>query len=126
MRYAVDVYVDLVRNGTLLEAVASSLTELFAGSLIALRIDALRKHYPWLSHGLGYFHGRLTQAPEDAAFAFEYAFEHAVTPELQQLVVRSLQRKCALLWAQLDALYYAYVEPGIVSPQPDIFRPEPA
>jgi coenzyme PQQ biosynthesis protein C len=123
VRYAVDAYVDLVRNGTLLEAVASSLTELFAGSLIALRMDALRKHYPWLSHGLAYFQGRLTQAPEDAAFAFEYAFEHAVTPELQQLVVRSLQRKCALLWAQLDALYYAYVEPGIVSPQPDIFRP---
>ena len=66
----------------------------------------------------------LTQAPEDAAFAFDYAFEHADTPQLQALVVRSLERKCALLWAQLDALQYCYVEPGSLPPQPVQFRPE--
>jgi coenzyme PQQ biosynthesis protein C len=42
VRYAVDAYVDLVRSGSFLEAVASSITELFSGKLIALRIDALR------------------------------------------------------------------------------------
>ena len=73
VRYAVDAYVNLVRNGSLLEAVASSLTEMFAGQLIALRMDALAKHYPWLQQGLMYFEGRLTQAPQDAAFAFEFA-----------------------------------------------------
>jgi hypothetical protein len=67
---------------------------------------------------------RLTQAPEDAAFAFEYAAECATTPQLQALVIRSLQRKCSLLWAQLDALQYCYVEPGSMPPQPSIFRPE--
>jgi coenzyme PQQ biosynthesis protein C len=126
VRYAVDSYIDLVSKGTLLEAVSSSLTELFAGSLISLRMDALRRYYPWLTHGLAYFQGRLTQAPEDAGFAFDYAFEHATTPELQQLVVECLRRKCALLWAQLDALYYCYVEPGNIPPQPGIFRPEAA
>jgi coenzyme PQQ biosynthesis protein C len=124
VRYAVDAYVNLVREGTLLEAVSSSLTELFAGNLIALRMDALAKYYPWLQHGLAYFQGRLTQAPEDAAFAFEYAAECATTPQLQALVIRSLQRKCSLLWAQLDALQYCYVEPGSMPPQPSIFRPE--
>jgi coenzyme PQQ biosynthesis protein C len=124
VRYAVDAYIDLVTNSTLLEAVSSSLTELFAGQLIALRMDALAKHYPWLQNGLAYFQGRLTQAPEDAAFAFNYAAEHAVTLQLQSLVVRSLERKCALLWAQLDALHYSYVDPGSLSPQPNIFRPE--
>jgi coenzyme PQQ biosynthesis protein C len=124
VRYAVDAYIDLVTNSTLLEAVSSSLTELFAGQLIALRMDALAKHYPWLQDGLAYFHGRLTQAPEDAAFAFDYAAEHAVTPHLQSLVVHSLERKCALLWAQLDALQYCYVDPGSLPPQPNIFRPE--
>jgi coenzyme PQQ biosynthesis protein C len=124
VRYAVDAYIDLVTNSTLLEAVSSSLTELFAGQLIALRMDALAKHYPWLQNGLAYFQGRLTQAPEDAAFAFDYAAEHAVTPQLQSLVVRSLERKCALLWAQLDALHYCYVDPGSLPPQPNIFRPE--
>jgi coenzyme PQQ biosynthesis protein C len=124
VRYAVDAYIDLVTNSSLLEAVSSSLTELFAGQLIALRMDALAKHYPWLQNGLAYFQGRLTQAPEDAAFAFDYAAEHATTPHLQSLVVRSLERKCALLWAQLDALQYCYVEPGLLPPQPDVFRPE--
>lgn len=119
-----DAYIDLVRDGSLLEAVFSSLTELFAGQLIALRINALAKYYPWLQDGLAYFHGRLTQAPEDAAFAFDYAAERADTPQLQALVVRSLERKCALLWAQLDALPYCYVEPGLLPPQPGIFQSE--
>ncbi len=126
VRYAVDSYVDLVTRGTLLEAVSSSLTELFAGNLIALRMDAMRQHYPWLVHGLAYFQGRLTQAPEDAAFALEYAFQHAKTPEQQELVVECLRRKCSLLWAQLDAIYYSYVEPGNVPPSPGVFRPEPS
>lgn len=124
VRYAVDSYVDLVSKGTLLEAVSSSLTELFAGNLIALRMDAMRQHYPWLVSGLAYFQGRLTQAPEDAAFAFDYAFTHATTPELQQIVVDCLRRKCALLWAQLDAIYYSYVAPGNIPPLPGVFHPE--
>lgn len=123
VRYAVDSYVDLVSRGTLLEAVSSSLTELFAGNLIALRMDALRQHYPWIIPGLAYFQGRLTQAPEDAQFAFDYAFEHATTPELQELIVECLRRKCALLWAQLDAIYYSYVEPGNIPPSPGVLRP---
>jgi len=123
VRFAVDSYVDLVGKGSLLEAVSSSLTELFAGNLIALRLDAMRKHYPWLAGGLAYFQGRLTQAPEDAAFAFDYAFTHATTPELQQAVLESLRKKCALLWAQLDAIYYSYVEPGNIPPSPGVFRP---
>lgn len=123
VRYAVDSYVHLVSEGTLLEAVSSSLTELFAGNLIALRMDAMRRHYPWLVDGLAYFQGRLSQAPEDAAFAFDYAFVHATSPELQKVVIASLQKKCALLWAQLDAIYYSYVEPGHVPPSPEVFSP---
>ena len=69
VRYAVDAYLALVSQKTFLEAVASSLTELFSKDLITLRVAKLRELYPWLSHGLQYFEGRLTQAPEDAAFA---------------------------------------------------------
>ena len=60
VRYAVDAYLDLVSKRSLLEAVASSLTELFSRDLISLRIDRLRKHYPWLEPGLLYFTARLT------------------------------------------------------------------
>jgi coenzyme PQQ biosynthesis protein C len=112
VRFAVDAYLDLVKNRTFLEAVASSLTELFSRDLIALRMDALRKHYPWLSGGLDYFSARLEQAPEDAAFAFNYVAEHARTWAEQELAMRALRCKCDILWAQLDALYFAYVQPG--------------
>jgi coenzyme PQQ biosynthesis protein C len=121
VRYAVDAYVDLVRSGTFLEAVASSLTELFSGKLIALRMDALRKYYPWLSGGLDYFQGRLTQAPDDAAFALAWVVEHARTREEQDQALGALRAKCNILWAQLDAIYFAYVSPGW--PPPGAFRP---
>jgi pyrroloquinoline-quinone synthase len=122
VRYAVDAYVDLVRSGTFLEAVASSLTELFSGKLIALRMDALRKYYPWLSGGLDYFQGRLTQAPDDAAFALEWVVEHAQTRKEQEQALGALRAKCNILWAQLDAIYFAYVSPGW--PPPGAFRPD--
>jgi len=121
-RYAVEAYVDFVSKKSLLEAVASSLTEMFAGSLIVLRMDALRKHYPWLAGGLSYFEARTTQAPEDANFALDWVVKHAETPEQQELVCNALRAKCDILWAQLDALYFAYVEPGW--PPPGAFHPE--
>jgi pyrroloquinoline-quinone synthase len=95
---------------------------LFSRDLIALRMDALRKHYPWLSHGLAYFTARLDQAPEDARFAFDYVAEHATTREEQELAIGALRRKCDILWAQLDALHFAYVEPGW--PPPGAFIPK--
>jgi pyrroloquinoline-quinone synthase len=116
VRFAVDAYLDLVKSRTFLEAIASSLTELFSRDLIALRIDALRKHYPWLSGGLDYFTARLDQAPEDAAFAFDYVAEHAHTRAEQELAMAALVAKCNILWAQLDALYFAYVQPGWIPP----------
>ena len=122
VRYAVDAYLELVRSATFLEAVASSLTELFSGKLIALRMDALRRYYPWLSGGLDYFQGRLTQAPEDADFALAWVVKHARTREQQELALAALRAKCNILWAQLDALYFAYVSPGW--PPPGAFRPQ--
>jgi pyrroloquinoline-quinone synthase len=120
--YAVNAYLDLVSKRSFLEAVASSLTELFSRDLIALRIDRLRQHYPWLSHGLDYFDARLTQAPEDAQFALNWVIEHARTTAEQDLALGALRAKCDILWAQLDALYHAYVSPGW--PPPGAFQPE--
>jgi coenzyme PQQ biosynthesis protein C len=116
VRYAVDAYLDLVSKRSFLEAVASSLTELFSRDLISLRIDALRQHYPWLESGLTYFTARLTQAPEDAAFALDYVLRNAVTREQQDLALAALRSKCDILWAQLDAIYFAYVTPGWPAP----------
>jgi pyrroloquinoline-quinone synthase len=120
-RYAVDAYVQLVSTRSLLEAVASSLTELFSHKLIALRLDRMRQHYPWLVPGLDYFEGRLTQAPQDAEFALTYCVQQARTREQQDLAHAALRAKCDILWAQLDALYFAYVNPGW--PPPGAFQP---
>jgi pyrroloquinoline-quinone synthase len=120
-RFAVQAYVQLVSTRSHLEAVASSLTELFSHKLIALRMDRMRQHYPWLSSGLDYFTGRLTQAPEDAEFALAYCVKHARTREQQDAAHAALRAKCDILWAQLDALYFAYVNPGW--PPPGAFQP---
>jgi len=119
-RYAVDAYLSLVRNRSFLEAVASSLTELFSRDLIALRMDRMRQHYPWLSGGLDYFTARLDQAPEDARFALQWVTENARTRPEQEMAIAALQEKCNILWAQLDALHFAYVQPGW--PPPGAFR----
>jgi coenzyme PQQ biosynthesis protein C len=121
VRYAVNAYFDLVSKRSFLEAVASSLTELFSRDLIALRMDRIREHYPWLSSGMAYFDARLTQAPEDVTFALAWVTENASTRAGQELAFGALRAKCDILWAQLDALYYAYVEPGW--PPPGAFRP---
>ncbi len=121
-RFAVNEYLNIVRSRSLLEAVASSLTELFSPRLITLRVDKLREHYPWLANGLDYFQARLYQAPEDSQFAVNYVFDHARTRAEQEAAIQALRDKCDILWAQLDALYFAYVEPGW--PPPGAFRIE--
>lgn len=122
VRYAVDAYLTLVQKQTFLEAIASSLTEMFSRDLIALRMDRMRQHYPWLSSSLDYFTARLDQAPEDAQFALQWVTEHASTRREQELAIAALRAKCDILWAQLDALYFSYVQPGW--PPPGAFRIE--
>jgi pyrroloquinoline-quinone synthase len=120
-RYAVDAYVQFVSTRSHLEAVASSLTELFSHKLIALRMDRLREFYPWMASGLDYFTGRLAQAPEDADFALAWVVKHARTREEQDAAHAALRAKCDILWAMLDALFFAYVNPAW--PPPGAFHP---
>jgi len=116
VRFAVNSYLSLVRDNSLLVAVASSLTELFSRDLISIRMDRLREHYPYLIPGLAYFEGRLTEAPADAEYALEYVSNNAKTRKDQDQVINALERKCEILWAQLDAIYYSYVQPGHAPP----------
>jgi pyrroloquinoline-quinone synthase len=116
-KFAVDAYVRFVREKTLLEAVASSLTELFAPTIIANRVAGMLANYDFIDEKtLSYFNARLTQAPRDADFALDYVKREARTPGQQQAVLGALSFKCDVLWAQLDALYHAYVAPKHVPP----------
>jgi pyrroloquinoline-quinone synthase len=124
-RFAVDAYVDFVRDRTILEAIASSLTEMFSPTIIAERVSGMLRNYPFVTEAtLAYFTPRLTQAPRDVEFALGYVKAHADSVEKQQAVLAALRFKCDVLWAQLDALYFAYVSPGFVPP--GAFVPEAA
>ena len=122
-RFAVDAYVHFVRERSLLEAIASSLTELFAPAIIAERVSGMLATYAFISkETLAYFDKRLTQAPRDADFALDYVKSNARRPDEQDAVLAALTFKCDVLWAQLDALHHAYVKPGHVPP--GAFRPK--
>jgi len=122
-RFAVNSYLDVVTNSPLLVAVASSLTEMFSPVAIGERVPAMLARYDYITEDtLAYFKPRLHQAPRDAEFALDYVKQGADTPEKQQSVVDVLITKCDILWAQLDALHHAYVEPGHIPP--GAFRPE--
>jgi coenzyme PQQ biosynthesis protein C len=124
-RFAVEAYVRFVAERSLLEAVASSLTEMFSPNIISERVAGMLAGYDFISREtLAYFNARLTQAPRDADFALDYVKREARTPEQQRAVMAALEFKCGVLWAQLDALYHAYVEPG--HPPPGAFRPDEA
>ena len=115
-RFAVDAYVHFVRDRSPLEAIASSLTELFAPNLHEERISGMLKHYDFVNPDImSYFSRRLTQAPRDANFALDYVRRHATTPALREQVCNALIFKTNVLWVQLDALYHAYVN-GFVPP----------
>lgn len=116
-RFAVDAYVRYVRDKSLLEAVASSLTELFSPTIISERVSGMLRHYDFISEDtLRYFGHRMTQAPRDSDFALDFVRREARTPEQQEQVLEALRFKCDVLWAQLDALHHAYVTPGLIPP----------
>lgn len=116
-RFAVEAYVRFVSERTLLEAVASSLTELFAPTIIVERVEGMLRNYDFVdTKALQYFSHRVDQAPRDSEFALNYVLKEATTVADQQAVVNALLFKCDVLWAQLDALYFAYVEPRIIPP----------
>ena len=116
-RFAVDAYVRFVRDEPLLPAVASSLTELFAPRIHKQRIAGLLENYDFATPDtLAYFRRRLDEAPKDVAFGLRYVLDNALTLDAQDEAARALTFKTDVLWAQLDALWAAYVEPGNIPP----------
>jgi pyrroloquinoline-quinone synthase len=111
VRFAVDAYVTFARTRPWVEAVASSLTELFAPDLMAERLAAFERHYHWIDRqGLAYFRARLTQAPRDSEHALEVVTEHCRTLDEQTAAVAALSFKCDVLWSMLDAIDRSYAD----------------
>lgn len=103
-RFAVDAYVTFARTRSWVEAVASSLTELFGPPVMAKRIEAIVANYPWIDPaGLVYFRKRIPLAERDAGIALSWVVAEADTPGLQQACVDALRFKCDVLWCLFDA-----------------------
>lgn len=105
VRFAVDAYVNFCRTKPWLEAVAASLTELFAPLIVQERLAAMLSHYQWVDpEGLQYFRNRLSQAPRDAEYALGLVTERFRTRDGQERAVAALDFKCDVLWCLLDAV----------------------
>jgi pyrroloquinoline-quinone synthase len=110
-RFAVDAYVNFTRTRPWVEAVASSLTEMFAPDLMAQRLAAFERYYPWIEpSGLAYFRARLDQAPRDCEHALEVVTTYCLSTESQAGAVDALSFKCDVLWSLMDAIDHAYPE----------------
>ncbi len=105
VRFACDAYVGLVRDASLLEAVASSLTELFSPDLMQERAAAWERHYSFVpANALEYFRARPPKARGGADYALDFIVKHAATAEAQERCISAVARKCEILWAMLDAI----------------------
>ncbi len=103
-RFAVDAYVSFARTRPWIEAVASSLTELFGPPVMERRVAAIVEKYPWIDRsGLAYFEKRIPLAKRDADEALAWVLEEAATPEVERRCVEALRFKCDVLWCILDA-----------------------
>ncbi|MFC7053034.1 pyrroloquinoline-quinone synthase PqqC [Hansschlegelia quercus] len=119
-KFAVNAYVSFVKDRSLLEAIASSLTELFSPMVIKIRSAGMLENYDFITpETLAYFNKRPVQAKRDSDFALDYVKRYATTPELQRAAIGALEFKCSMLWAMLDALEHAYL---YAKPWPDAFQ----
>ncbi len=128
VRRACDEYVDLVRGADLVTAVASSLTEYFAGDIMRVRLEAWTRHYPWVvPEALRYFELRIRQARADSRFGLAFVEAHAITEEQQERCLRAFEAKCTILWDMLDAIYVACRrgQTPRLAPRAGLGEPEP-
>ena len=112
VRFAAEAYVTFCKTKPWIEAVASSLTELFAPDLMRKRISAFPEHYPWIrTDALEYFQSRLVQAPRDSRQGLSLVQEHCITVETQRRAFEALAFKLEMLWVMIDTIHHAYREP---------------
>ena len=111
VRLICESYVTFCRTKPWVEAVAASLTELFAPKIHQQRIEAFPRHYPWIPpEALDYFRSRLVQAPRDVRHGLSIVQRHCTTVETQLRAFEALKFKLDMLWAMIDTIHNAYAE----------------
>lgn len=121
-KFAVDSYVNFVKDKSLLEGVTSSLTELFAPKIHKERISGMLENYKFINdETMAYFKKRVDQATDDADFVLKYALQNAKDRSEQESVCDALRFKTDVLWVMQDALYHSYINGHV---PPDAFMPK--
>ena len=111
VRFTAEAYVTFCKTRPWIEAVASSLTELFAPGSHAQPHRALSRALPWVRpEGLTYFKSRLTQAPRDSQQGLHLVLTHCTTVETQRRAFEALAFKLEMLWVMIDTIHHAYAE----------------
>jgi pyrroloquinoline-quinone synthase len=109
VRLAAESYVTFCKTKPWIDAVASSLTELFAPDLMRKRIAAFPEHYSWIKpEALEYFRSRLVQAPRDSQQGLRLVQLHCTTVETQRRAFEALAFKLEMLWVMIDTIHHAY------------------
>jgi pyrroloquinoline-quinone synthase len=105
VRFAVDAYVTFARTKPWQEAIASGLTEMFAGHLMRNRVADMLAHYSWIAReDLAYFTNRIDKVSGEGKDTLDIVVRHCVTREQQDRAVAALSFKCDVLWSMLDAI----------------------
>jgi pyrroloquinoline-quinone synthase len=105
VRFAVDAYVTFARTKPWWEAVASGLTEMFAGHLMQRRVADMLAHYSWIAReDLAYFTDRIDKVAGEGKDTLDIVVRHCVTREQQDRAIAALSFKCDVLWSMLDAI----------------------
>jgi pyrroloquinoline-quinone synthase len=111
VRFAVDAYVTFARTRPWLEAIASSLTEMFAGHLMRQRVVDMLANYPWIrKDDLAYFTNRIDAVSGEGKSTLDIVVRHATTRAQQDAAIAALSFKCDVLWSMLDAIERAAVK----------------
>lgn len=119
VRFAVDAYVNFAKQTSWQEAIASSLTELFAPHIHQQRLDTWPEKYPWVDpEGMKYFKYRLTQARRDVQHGLEVTKKFfSRSRALQNRALNILQFKLDVLWALADAIMLQQCEITVSGPK---------
>jgi pyrroloquinoline-quinone synthase len=110
VRFAIDGYVNFARKADWTEGVAASLIEYFAKGELIKRIEAFKRHYPWIEpEGYRFFMSRLGQLDEANETTLRIVLRYCNTREMQLRAIDAAVSMADVYWSLHDAIYVAYV-----------------
>ncbi len=110
VRFAVDGYVNFARQASWIEGIAATLFEYFARDELMRRVDAFKRHYPWIApSGLKFFMSRLSQLYLTNEGTLGIVMKYCTTRKLQNHALAAVVFLSEVTWSIHDSIYMNYV-----------------